>query len=1418
MTLPEDSPPDPRVPMYLGRMLDGDGAPAGTCFQVTPGVLVTAYHVLDVIGAAEEGSSVRVDPLAGGDGFDGCVARIDPVHDLAVIRADRSLPDSAGPLALSDLVPLRANVTVTGHAVVDDDGRPYRYLDAPGSWAGGTTRDDAVPLGRLTANGVMPGMSGAPVIREDGPMAGAVAGVVSGRYNTADGWLKDSIWVARTEDLAPLLAGITDVTVEQPSYGAVVDLVFTVTGDRVRLRGPGVDVSATHSGVRPGLATAVDEVRRNRARAGLSSRSPAIVGADAGELALGRAGRLLAESFLPEPVAGEFGRVLRAADRAHSLVRVGIEASGMLARLPWEAMPDPYDGRPLALNPLVSVYRRVAAATPREVPGPLRIVVAIASPDDSGNGVLDYERELRNVIAAVRSARQGAADVRVVPFASPAAIRAALEQGPAHILHICGHGGPGFLELEDAGGAARQVNADELIDEAIPPGAVPPVIVLAACYTDVAAATGEPSLAVRLCERGAAVVIATETSITDFYATRVFARVYGALAKAGVPDAVTALADARREVQRELAESPADRDRELAALEEWAVVTVLAASGSVRVFDPSVTAAVPEPPPRPQIAGLAGRDTGYFVGRRREQRRWPAELAAPSIAGLVIHGIGGIGKTTLAAEITGRLLDEDSDRVWVTLTGPLTLDGLLGAVTGALRRRLLLRDEAGGDAMRAIDQVARSDLPWADRLAFLRDHLLDRVPLLVVLDNFEDNLQPAGTSQVLRDENLAGLIAMWVGSPGRSRLLVTSRFTFSLPGGAEKALLFRPVGPLSLAETMKLAWSLPALDRLLDARQLDRVWHLVGGHPRSLEYLDALLAGGTARYPDVDARLAAAVSPQLPPGTTAGDWLGSHTSLDAAIAEVVTLAADDVLIDELLDQLRRVPGAERLLFSVSVYREPVDRNALLFQVGESDESAADVPDRATAEERILAILADAGIAVDQSFDLQAVPASIRDLLSPHMADLTRQPSPPLRARADLPRQIKGCEASGLITIGTREDPGYFVHRWTATELAQRAADNADATLADIHRRSAAYWKWRVQVWPQDRAADLHDVLEARYHLLEAGDINEADQLSESICQELHTRGAWDEEASLIHDTTARLPRGSPRHAAWAHRYGTLIHGQGDYQEAEREYQRALEIYERLGNQTGIAACYGQQGILAQDQGDYDEATRGYQRALEIYERLDDPAGMATGYHQLGVLAQLRGDYEEAGRQCRRSLEIDERLGDQSGLATGYHQLGILAQLRGDFEEAGRQYRRSLKIYERLGDQSGMATSYHQLGTLAQLRGDFEEAGRQYRRSLDISERLGDQPGMATSYSQLGNLAASQDAIDAAIAWHVKALAIRLRLDVPQIANNIRNLTEYRDTLGTDRFAEILIEAVGGPEQAAVVISLLDAAAQGGDDS
>ncbi|MDR7275728.1 trypsin-like peptidase domain-containing protein [Catenuloplanes atrovinosus] len=219
------------MPGFLCRVLGGDGVPCGTGFQVAPHLVVTAWHVLRDAGGDRAGARLSVDALHGG--VPPAAAEViagDPGRDLAVLRRDEPLPDTVAGLVHTGAVEPLTPVLVTGVSTIDDPGHVYRHLDATGSWQGGTVRDTDVRLGRFTSAGVVPGMSGAPVLRLADR---TVVGVVSARYNSADGWLRDSVWAARTEDLAALLDGLPGIGVGRRLL--VADRVSTV----LAVRAPG---------------------------------------------------------------------------------------------------------------------------------------------------------------------------------------------------------------------------------------------------------------------------------------------------------------------------------------------------------------------------------------------------------------------------------------------------------------------------------------------------------------------------------------------------------------------------------------------------------------------------------------------------------------------------------------------------------------------------------------------------------------------------------------------------------------------------------------------------------------------------------------------------------------------------------------------------------------------------------------------------------------------------------------------------------------------------------------------------------------------------------------------------------------------------------------------------------------------------
>ncbi|WP_078623009.1 S1 family peptidase [Streptomyces prunicolor] len=195
------------VPGYLGRILDLHGVPFGTCFQVAPGWLVTAWHVLNHLKAGVAGAQICIEPLVGGDAFDGVVETFDMDHDLAVIRSHRELPATVSGWLPTDTQSPGTPIVITGTPKVDDR-HEYRFLDAYGTCAGNVLRDGTVSLGRVESGAALPGMSGAPVRRVHDDR---VIGVLSARYNSPDKWLRNVAWTTRTENLAQLLAGVRGV-------------------------------------------------------------------------------------------------------------------------------------------------------------------------------------------------------------------------------------------------------------------------------------------------------------------------------------------------------------------------------------------------------------------------------------------------------------------------------------------------------------------------------------------------------------------------------------------------------------------------------------------------------------------------------------------------------------------------------------------------------------------------------------------------------------------------------------------------------------------------------------------------------------------------------------------------------------------------------------------------------------------------------------------------------------------------------------------------------------------------------------------------------------------------------------------------------------------------------------------------------
>ncbi|MCP4691469.1 MAG: hypothetical protein GY859_25720, partial [Desulfobacterales bacterium] len=211
------------------------------------------------------------------------------------------------------------------------------------------------------------------------------------------------------------------------------------------------------------------------------------------------------------------------------------------------------------------------------------------------------------------------------------------------------------------------------------------------------------------------------------------------------------------------------------------------------------------------------------------------------------------------------------------------------------------------------------------------DHLLydffkNRLPAkgrdtVFLFDNFEENLAPAGHGAPVPadagqlpapvDPTTAQFLADLVYA-GKARVLITSRYPFKLPDNQHKILTRISLNALSMAETRKLMSRLKGFDSL-DNAQRGQAALYIGGHPRTLEFLDAILRDGRFTYPDVQRRLLKKL-----PGD-ALDRLNRSEALTDNLREAVFLAARDCFVDQLLEFL--APPEKELLFLFSVFQE-----------------------------------------------------------------------------------------------------------------------------------------------------------------------------------------------------------------------------------------------------------------------------------------------------------------------------------------------------------------------------------------------------------------------------------------------------------------------------------------------------------------
>lgn len=229
---------------------------------------------------------------------------------------------------------------------------------------------------------------------------------------------------------------------------------------------------------------------------------------------------------------------------------------------------------------------------------------------------------------------------------------------------------------------------------------------------------------------------------------------------------------------------------------------------------------------------------------------------------------------------------------------------------------------------------------------------------------------------------------------------------------------------------------------------------------------------------------------------------------------------------------------------------------------------------------------------------------------------------------------------------------------------------------------------------------------------------------------------------------------------------------GRIDEAAREYQLAVDLRRRAGDERGVAASLANLASIQRLQGNDEEARAGLEEALLTLERIGDTRAIANLHNEIGYFEEQKGGYRTALDEYREALRIRRELGDQRAIAESYNNVGFVYYMLGEYDNAAVYTEQARALFESTGNPEGVMSAQQTLGLLEVARGAWQDAQKAYLAALETSRSLGSEQAEAVSLGNLGRIAQYQGRYEAAAASYAQALALL------EEAGDRRGLTEF----------------------------------------
>ena len=182
---------------------------------------------------------------------------------------------------------------------------------------------------------------------------------------------------------------------------------------------------------------------------------------------------------------------------------------------------------------------------------------------------------------------------------------------------------------------------------------------------------------------------------------------------------------------------------------------------------------------------------------------------------------------------------------------------------------------------------------------------------------------------------------------------------------------------------------------------------------------------------------------------------------------------------------------------------------------------------------------------------------------------------------------------------------------------------------------------------------------------------------------------------------------------------------GNEQAAIKNYEKALEVWRKIDDDSGRAICLTHAANEIRDGGDYEKSLVYLNEALALNKKLADKRGEAVTLSFLCRWYNNKGDFQKGFETCRESLRLNRDSDPLSDYAT-FSNLAALYENTGDYENSLVNYQRSAQRISLVGELLNpirLANVKGNTGVILSLQKKYAEAVPYFLEAVAVSETV-----------------------------------------------------------------------------------------------